>query len=218
MTGSTRTKPRQSRAQETVEAITKAAVSIINEEGTAALTTARIAESAGISIGALYRYFPDKKSILLKVYRDVLIKVEAALDLLTDPSNAPPTWKAYLRSLQIGITQYEALHRPVLRARANMMYVECAELDFDHSQRQAKKLARMLAHYGSSWSSELLEKLALTCIFLSDGAWHLYWVTNDYDPLVDQWRHRGLAGVLELAFDDDQQWLATMVEVSAVER
>ena len=207
MTGSTRTKPRQSRAQETVEAIITAAVSIINEEGTAALTTARIAESAGVSIGALYRYFPDKKSILLKVYGDVLIEVEASLDLLTDADHAPPTWREYLHKLQIGITQYEERHRPVLRARANMMYVECAELDYSHCQRQAEKLARMLAHYGSKWPLKLLAKLALTCIFLSDGAWHLYWVTNDYDPLVDQWRHRGLAGVLELAFDDNQQML-----------
>lgn len=205
--GSPRTRPQQARAQATVEAITKATISIINEVGTAALTTARIADTAGVSIGTLYRYFPDKKSILFKVYGDVLLELEAALDLLTDPNQAPPTWKEYRPLLQTGIRRYEAPHRAVLSGRANMMYVEFEDLDLDHCRRQARKLARMLAHYGSSWPLELIERLTLFCIYLSDGAWHLHRVTNAYDPLVDQWRFTGLAGVLELAFDDDQRHL-----------
>lgn len=209
MSARTRKNPKQPRAQATLESITAAAVSIINDEGTAALTTARIAELAGVSIGTLYRYFPDKKSVLFKVYGDVLLELETSLDRLTDPDEAPPTWDEYLRFLQAGIAKYEEPHRAVISGRATMMYIEFAELDFAHSQRQAKRLARMLAHYGSRWPAELLEKLSMFSIYLSDGAWHLYWVTNIYDPLVDQWRFKAAANILEFAFDDEQQWLAS---------
>lgn len=202
-----RTKPQQSRAQVTVEAIRKAAVSIINESGTAALTTAQIAERAGVSIGTVYRYFPDKKSILLKVYSDVLLELEASLELLTDPKTAPPTWAEYLLVLRAGIARYEEPYRAVISGRATMMYLEFAELDYSHSERQAKRFARIMKHYGSRWPTELLEKLAMFCIYLSDGAWHLYWVTNVYDPLIEQWRFKAVASVLEFAFDDSQQWL-----------
>jgi AcrR family transcriptional regulator len=203
MSSQIRKNPQQPRAQATVEAITNASLLIINEAGTAALTTANIAERAGVSIGTLYRYFPDKKSILLKVYGDVLLELEASLERLTDPAKAPPTWKEYVRILQAGIAKYEEPHRPVISSRATMMYPEFAELDHNHSQRQAKKFARMLTHYGSLWPTELLEKLAMFCIYLNDGAWHLYRVTNVYDPLVAQWQFKAAAAVFEFAFEDN---------------
>lgn len=60
----TRRAPKQGRAQEKIELILEAATRIIDKDGLEGLTTNRIAELAGISIGTLYQYFGSKAAIL----------------------------------------------------------------------------------------------------------------------------------------------------------
>jgi AcrR family transcriptional regulator len=57
----------------------EAATRIIDKNGLEALTTNRIAETAGISIGTLYQYFPDKQAIIDKLGQRVLREVTARL-------------------------------------------------------------------------------------------------------------------------------------------
>ncbi len=59
-----RKRPQQSRSHETVEAILSAAARILVRDGYAGTSTNRIAEVAGVSIGSLYEYFPNKDAIL----------------------------------------------------------------------------------------------------------------------------------------------------------
>ncbi len=59
-----RKRPQQSRSQETVETILTAAARILVSDGYARTNTNRIAELAGVSIGSLYEYFPNKDAIL----------------------------------------------------------------------------------------------------------------------------------------------------------
>jgi AcrR family transcriptional regulator len=63
-----RRRPRQRRAQQTVEAILDAVVRILKREGYAAITTNHIAEVAGVSIGSLYQYFPNKSAIFIALH------------------------------------------------------------------------------------------------------------------------------------------------------
>ncbi|MFP8779630.1 TetR/AcrR family transcriptional regulator [Hydrogenophaga sp. RWCD_12] len=65
----TRRSPRQVRARETVAVILEAAMLLLQRQGVAGLTTNRIAERAGVSIGSLYGYFPNKQSILIALAR-----------------------------------------------------------------------------------------------------------------------------------------------------
>jgi AcrR family transcriptional regulator len=58
-----RRRPKQRRARETVEAVLDAVIRILKRDGYRAITTNRIAEVAGVSIGSVYQYFPDKASI-----------------------------------------------------------------------------------------------------------------------------------------------------------
>lgn len=64
-----RKKPTQARAAATVGAIIEAAAQILQKEGEDALTTARVAERAGVSIGSIYQYFPNRDAILLALIR-----------------------------------------------------------------------------------------------------------------------------------------------------
>jgi AcrR family transcriptional regulator len=60
-----RRSPRQQRSRETVDAILEAAARVFGERGYAGGTTNRIAERAGVSVGSLYEYFPNKDAILV---------------------------------------------------------------------------------------------------------------------------------------------------------
>jgi AcrR family transcriptional regulator len=59
-----RRRPIQSRAQETVSVIFEATMEVLVGEGEASLTTNRIAERAGVSIGTLYQYFSTREAII----------------------------------------------------------------------------------------------------------------------------------------------------------
>jgi AcrR family transcriptional regulator len=61
---SIRSFPQQSRSQQRVDLILDTAAVLFTEVGYENATTNAIAERAGISIGSLYRYFPDKDAIL----------------------------------------------------------------------------------------------------------------------------------------------------------
>jgi AcrR family transcriptional regulator len=56
--------PRQSRSQATVEVILEAATRVLAKESLAGFNTNRVAEVAGISIGSLYQYFPNKAALI----------------------------------------------------------------------------------------------------------------------------------------------------------
>ena len=71
--------PRQARALETLETIFEATARIIEREGADALTTNRIAERAGIAIGSLYAYFPNKQAILLAMARREIARTQSAI-------------------------------------------------------------------------------------------------------------------------------------------
>lgn len=59
-----RKQPSQARARHTVDAIVEAAARILEEQGHGGFNTNAVAERAGVSIGTLYQYFPDKDALL----------------------------------------------------------------------------------------------------------------------------------------------------------
>lgn len=61
---SPRKRPKQRRAEETVAAILEAAHRILAKAGVDGLTTKRIADVAGVSVGSLYQYFPNKEAVV----------------------------------------------------------------------------------------------------------------------------------------------------------
>ncbi len=64
-----RKKPRQARAAATLDAIVEAAAQLLRKEGEEAVTTAKVAARAGVSIGSIYQYFPNRDAILFALIR-----------------------------------------------------------------------------------------------------------------------------------------------------
>ncbi len=77
-----RRQPTQERALQTIEAIFGATAQIVEQGGEAAVTTNRIAQVAGFSIGTLYQYFPSKESILLAMVERERDRVQQRLQQL----------------------------------------------------------------------------------------------------------------------------------------
>lgn len=63
-------KPVQDRAKVTVAAIMEAAGQVLAAEGPQRATTHRIAKRAGVSVGTLYQYFPNKRSVFVELLRN----------------------------------------------------------------------------------------------------------------------------------------------------
>ncbi|MGJ7042401.1 AcrR family transcriptional regulator [Shinella sp. BE166] len=113
---STRKEPKQSRSNELVSAILTAAVQVLVEEGAQRFTTARVAEKAGVSIGSLYQYFPNKASILFRLQSDEWRgSTEMLREILT--GIAPP--KDRLRRLVRAFVRFECDEAPVRQALAD---------------------------------------------------------------------------------------------------
>jgi AcrR family transcriptional regulator len=83
-----RKQPRQQRSRATVDAIVEAAARVFADQGYAAGTTNRIAETAGVAIGSLYEYFPNKASILVAVAERHLDRMMADVDRVLDGQEA----------------------------------------------------------------------------------------------------------------------------------
>jgi AcrR family transcriptional regulator len=63
-----RREPKQQRSRQTVNAVLEAVQLVIKRHGIQAITTNRIAEAAGVSVGSLYQYFPDKRAIFTALH------------------------------------------------------------------------------------------------------------------------------------------------------
>lgn len=60
--------PRQQRSQQTVDAILQATARVLAEHGYAGTNTNLIAETAGVSVGSLYQYFPNKNALIAALH------------------------------------------------------------------------------------------------------------------------------------------------------
>ncbi len=113
---STRKEPKQSRSNELVSTILIGAVRVLVEEGAQRFTTARVAERAGVSIGSLYQYFPNKASILFRLQSDEWRQsTEILRVILTDIAPS----KDRLRRLVHVFIRSECDEAPVRRALAD---------------------------------------------------------------------------------------------------
>ena len=62
-----RKQPVQARSETTVLAIYEASIQVLLSVGYRKLTTTRVAERAGVSVGTLYQYFPNRQALITSV-------------------------------------------------------------------------------------------------------------------------------------------------------
>lgn len=140
-----RRRPTQARSVVTVHAIFEACIQVLLKDGVQRLTTTRVAERAGVSVGTLYQYYPHKQALLHAVLERHLDGIVVSVGEAAGNAHGQPLAcmvDAVVRSFVQAKTQ-----RP---DEARALYVVAAELGCADLVRQAaarggEALAAMLA-------------------------------------------------------------------------
>ena len=85
-----RREPVQDRAQETVNAILDAVIRLLKRGSASTITTNSIAEAAGVSIGSVYQYFPNKRAIFIAMHERHIEQVDRVLQRKLSESAGEP--------------------------------------------------------------------------------------------------------------------------------
>ncbi len=111
-TANPRKSPEQDRSRATVEAIVEAAAHILVKHGYDAFTTNRVAERAGVSIGSLYQYFPNKDALLSELMRRHVVEIERGVEEMAELARTAPLAEV----IRVGIEENVRSHQidPVL--------------------------------------------------------------------------------------------------------
>lgn len=92
-----RKSPVQARSTASVQAILEATVQVLLSVGKERLTTTRVAHRAGVSVGTLYQYFPNKSSLLQAALRNHLESVYGAIEQACRKERGSPLARMAMR-------------------------------------------------------------------------------------------------------------------------
>ena len=82
--------PKQARSNDLVDSILQAAIQVLAKEGMRRFTTTRVAERAGVSVGSVYQYFPNKAAILFRLQSDEWRETSEMLRGILEDTRNPP--------------------------------------------------------------------------------------------------------------------------------
>lgn len=72
------------------EIILEAAIRVLRSQGAIGFTTTRVAEAAGISVGSLYQYYPNKASLLFRIHAQEDERTWSEIAAILGEGEAPP--------------------------------------------------------------------------------------------------------------------------------
>jgi AcrR family transcriptional regulator len=137
--------PRQGRSIITVDAIFEATIQVLLSNGPTRLNTTRIAHRAGVSVGTLYQYFPNKQALLFAVLERHLATLADALEKASEQNRyttleriAAAVVKAYLEARMAQSEVAPALYLVAVELDARAL-IELA------TQRSEKAIEAMLS-------------------------------------------------------------------------
>jgi AcrR family transcriptional regulator len=106
--------PRQARSQSTVEAILEATARVLAERGYAGTNTNVVAEVAGVSVGSVYQYFPNKDALVTALHERHGAQMHAVIDEVlgtSQPRSLRGHIQATVRALLAAHQVSPALHK-----------------------------------------------------------------------------------------------------------
>lgn len=85
-----RKQPVQARSAATIEALYTAVIQVLTREGLSRCTTTRIAERAGMSVGSLYQYYPNRDALLAAVLERHLSAIAETVEAVCHDNHGRP--------------------------------------------------------------------------------------------------------------------------------
>lgn len=156
--------PQQDRSRITVEAILEATTHILTEEGYYKANTNHIAERAGVSVGSLYQYFPNKESLMAALMEqhsnEIAELVESKLShLFNSPLEIaiPELVKAVIAAHAINPRLHQVLNEEIPRSER-----------LQQMQQADERITELLQAYLLRWSDRIHpQNLEMTVFILS---------------------------------------------------
>ncbi len=166
--------PNQRRSRERVENILNCAVALITESGSDAMRMSELAQSAGVSIGSLYQYFPDKGAIIQTLAERYNTQSRACIEAaFADVGTADELQDAFGALID---EYYEIfLADPVMRDIWSGTQADKAlrDIELSDSRANAAILARVLTRVGVSAGEEELAATAFVIMHLGEASMRL---------------------------------------------
>lgn len=165
-----RKRPRTDASSAIVEAVLHASALLLARDGVAGLTTNAVARVAGVSVGSVYQYFPDKHAIVAELARDLerrgLALATAHLERLRDASVREAAWH------MVSVLLDPALGHLVTR-RALLLEVPRAWI-FTASRETDRAVEQMLVGFMEAHRASIrpgrLDRMAFVVLHAVEGA------------------------------------------------
>jgi AcrR family transcriptional regulator len=161
--------PQQARSKAKVARVLDAADELLAREGADALTTTRIAAEAGVSVGALYQYLPDRTAIIDALAARYLGRLEALMDSLVELANS----ERWPDPVDVLVDAFTALYReePGFRALwfGRHLTEEMRAADRRHKSTMAEGVHSILCAQGMLGDNEEAVLVCYTAFLAADA-------------------------------------------------
>lgn len=156
----------------TREKILDTALTLFNNEGTAAVSTNHIAEAAGISPGNLYYHFKNKEEIIRELFERLFAANDAAFKLPADELPTLTDLQSMVKTNYKILWQYRFAHRELtalLRADAELRsrFLVIRKRGFEGFHQLFHAFAQA-GTFRSSTKPEVIQNLAETCWLITE--------------------------------------------------
>ncbi len=136
--------PVQQRSRAMVERILDAAAQVLSTSGYAQMSTNRIADAAGVSVGSLYRYFSDKEEVFEELRARATDDIMAELtETVARSAGEPPD--VGVRAVVAGLVAALQRHAAVVRALVNEVPLGTQSNVLPDIERSLAQFTRMYA-------------------------------------------------------------------------
>jgi AcrR family transcriptional regulator len=166
--------PAQQRSRERVERMLQAAATVIERDGSDALRMSEVAELAGVSIGSLYQFFPDKAAIIRSLAERITVEGRACIEAeLAGVSTTAGLRDAFGRLIDIYYGLF--LTTPVMRDvwSATQADARLRALELEDSRANAVPLVEALARIHGGPASPALRSAAFLVMQLGEATMRL---------------------------------------------
>jgi len=182
----------QERAKQKTQQILDTTARLLDEVGFDDLTTILIAKDMGISVGALYHYFPNKHAILYALGARWLEEMTLALDATAALSIESMSLLEFVdRQIELMLNAYRNQRAILPLAQALWAIPELRDLDAQHDALVISRFQAMYQRLGFTQSAAELGRIGRLHLELG----HALLLT-----VVDQSEARGLKSLQDLKF------------------
>ena len=125
------------------EAILEAAVRVLRRQGATGFTTTRVAEVAGISVGSLYQYYPNKASLLFRVHEQEDERTWGEIEEILEEIETPTRERVVRAIDRFFETEADEAELRLALQDAAVLYRDSREFR-THMSRVAERVSRFL--------------------------------------------------------------------------